>query len=157
MSRWLQAAKFASTPNDKTDLTDKTPDHDERAPSKAVDTEVLSVLSVLSGGGKTDFHPAPTQARLDPERAVAEQATTSPDNSSDHPGVRSDAELYADALKRHSRGSYGSIGVVLGWGRTRAANAETVLREAGRIRYDQTGRGVFVEDPIPSRGDGEES
>ena len=70
---------------------------------------------------------------------------------------KSDAELYADALKRHSPGSYGSIGIVLGWGRTRAANAETVLREAGRIRYDQTGRGVFVDDPIPSRWDGEKS
>jgi hypothetical protein len=70
---------------------------------------------------------------------------------------QSDAELYADTLKRHSPGSYGSIGIVLGWGMTRAANAETILREAGRIKYDHTGRGVFIDGPIPSQATGEKS
>lgn len=58
---------------------------------------------------------------------------------------KSDAELYADMLRLQGYGSYGSIGVLLGWGMTRAANAETVLRVAGRLQYDNVGRGRLVE------------
>lgn len=136
MSRWLQAAKMARPPNDKIDLNDKNPGDG-----------IKSNKSILSERDRSDFPlarpsaPAPAPA-ADPARIAAPQ---------------SDAELYADALKRHSPGSYGSIGIVLGWGMTRAANAETVLREAGRIRYDHSGRGVFVDGPIPLQATGEKS
>jgi hypothetical protein len=70
---------------------------------------------------------------------------------------KSDAELYAGALRRIQPCGYGPVAAFLGWGMTRAANAETVLREAGRIRYDHTGRGVFVDGPIPSQPTGEKS
>ena len=123
---------------------------------------LLGVLGVPVSGKSENSHPDPDACEgrsaileYDAELSCAEadrMATVGGDAT-----PKSDAELYADALKRHSPGSYGSIGVVLGWGMTRAANAETILREAGRIRYDQTGRGVFVDGPIPSQATGEKS
>jgi hypothetical protein len=137
MSRWLQAAKMARPPNDKIDLNDKNPGDG-----------IKSNKSILSERDRSDF-PLARPSAAAPAAPEADPA----------PGIspQSDAELYAVALKRHSPGSYGSIGIVLGWGMTRAANAETILREAGRIKYDHTGRGVFADGPIPSQATGEKS
>lgn len=54
-----------------------------------------------------------------------------------------DADRYADVLRHIGPCGYGPIAVFLGWGATRAANAEEVLRKAGRIIYDHTGRGTL--------------
>lgn len=54
---------------------------------------------------------------------------------------KSDAEVYADALRLIEPCGYGPVAIFLGWGAARAANAEDVLRKAGRIVYDATGRG----------------
>jgi hypothetical protein len=70
---------------------------------------------------------------------------------------RSDAELYAEALRQIQPCGYGPIAAFLGWGMTRAANAEAALREAGSIKYDRTGRGEFVGRPIPARASRENS
>ncbi len=140
MSRWLQAAKMARPPNDKIDRNDKNPGNG-----------IKSNKSILSEGGRPYFWAA--------QPASIQQVEAAQSASDPVPVIspKSDAELYSDALKRHSPGSYGSIGVVLGWGMTRAANAEAILREAGRIRYDHTGRGVLVDGPIPSQATGEKS
>lgn len=140
MSRWLQAAKMALPPNDKIDTNDKN-----------AGGGIKSNKSILSERGKPDFE-APRPPSIGPDEVAQASVDSTPDPS---PG--SDAELYADTLRRHSPGSYGSIGIVLGWGMTRAANAETVLREAGRIKYDHTGRGFLVDGPIPSQSDGKTS
>lgn len=58
MTRWLQAAKAASPPADKTDITDETQPKGEHAPKSAQPDMVMSVVSVLSGGGI----PAPPSA-----------------------------------------------------------------------------------------------
>ena len=118
-----------------------------------------NVATVATVAG-TERQSAPKTVATVANVAEAMPVSAKPAPASDPAPVvspKSDAELYADALKRHSPGSYGSIGIVLGWGMTRAANAETILREAGRIKYDHTGRGVFADGPIPSRLEGKKS
>lgn len=56
-----------------------------------------------------------------------------------------DAEAYASALREIAPCGYGAVARHLGWGATRAGQAETILRLAGRIVYDRTGRGRLVE------------
>lgn len=57
-----------------------------------------------------------------------------------------DAEAYAMALREIGPCGYGAVARRLGWGATRAGQAEAVLRLAGRIVYDRTGRGRLVEE-----------
>lgn len=57
-----------------------------------------------------------------------------------------DAEAYAMALREIAPCGYGAVARHLGWGATRAGQAETILRLAGRIVYDRTGRGRLVEE-----------
>lgn len=56
-----------------------------------------------------------------------------------------DADRYAEALRLHGPMSYGMAMRVLGWGGTRAGQAETALRAAGRITFNKLGRAVLVE------------
>ncbi|MBB2840200.1 UNVERIFIED_ORG: hypothetical protein GGE64_003967 [Rhizobium etli] len=119
MSKWLQAAKSHGTRADKTDFTDKT------LPDGARE-EVLSVVSVLSGDLPAEgIKPAPSPAR---ELIVT---------------LRSDMDLYAEALRIHGPMSYGQAMDVLGWGATRAGQAETDLRKDGRIEFNRLGRAVY--------------
>ena len=55
-----------------------------------------------------------------------------------------DAEIYADALRLHGPMSYGMAMRALGWGGTRAGQAEAALRAAGRIRFNATGRADLI-------------
>ncbi len=57
----------------------------------------------------------------------------------------SDAEMYADALRVHGPMSYGMAMEKLGWGATRAGQAESVLWNAGHIRFNALGRAVLAE------------
>lgn len=59
--------------------------------------------------------------------------------------VKSDAEIYADALRIYGPSSYGALACVLGWGAGRSSAAETVLRKAGRIAYNRIGKGTLIE------------
>ncbi|OOO32840.1 hypothetical protein EFR00_30385 [Rhizobium sophoriradicis] len=123
MSKWLQAAKSHGTRADKTDFTDKTLPEDVRE-------EVLSVVSVLSGG------PLPTvQSAGSPVRELIE-------------ALQSDMDLYAEALRTHGSMSYGQAMDVLGWGATRAGQAETDLRDAGRIAFNNLGRAVLSSNSM---------
>lgn len=130
MSRWLQAAKTASPPNDKIDLNDKN------APAG-----IKSNKSILSERGRPEFPPSRLPA------LGSSRASVSPVDVEPVAVQKSDAELYADALRTHGPTSYGAVGVILGWGMARASRAETVLRNAGRIQYDNAGRGCLVEHP----------
>lgn len=57
-----------------------------------------------------------------------------------------DTEVYARALILHGPMTYGMAMRVLGWGGTRAGQAEAALRQAGRIAFNNLGRAVLVED-----------
>lgn len=100
MTRWLQAAKQGSSAG---------AEHSEQATAKP--KPVLSVLSVLSEGGRAD--PAP--ARAD--------------------GLEPDASAYLDWLRLHGPATYGAMAAALGWGMTRAWRAEAKLRAAGLVVY----------------------
>lgn len=87
--------------------------------------------------------------RIEQDRS-ADPDHVSPDNGwTDGDPVR-DAEASALALRKIGPCGYGAVARHLRWGATRAGRAETVLRLAGRIVYDRTGRGRLVDEQIPS-------
>ncbi|MGP2491074.1 hypothetical protein ACTDI4_05535 [Mesorhizobium sp. PUT5] len=55
-----------------------------------------------------------------------------------------DPETYVEALRVHGPMTYGMAMRVLGWGGTRAGQAETALRAAGRITLNNHGRAVLT-------------
>ncbi|MBX8785496.1 hypothetical protein HBA94_17200, partial [Ochrobactrum sp. GRS2] len=57
-----------------------------------------------------------------------------------------DTETYAEALRIHGAISYGMAMRVLGWGGTRASQAEDALRLAGRIVFNRQGRAVLSDN-----------
>lgn len=84
--------------------------------------------------------------RVENDDAAVPDDERSSANSSDAPaaGTAEDAEAYVRALREIGPCGYGAIARHLGWGATRAGQAETVLRLAGRIVYDRTGRGRLI-------------
>lgn len=59
--------------------------------------------------------------------------------------AKSDAEIYADALRIYGPSSYGALACILGWGAGRSHVAEGILRKAGRIAYNNHGKGTLIE------------
>lgn len=57
-----------------------------------------------------------------------------------------DPEAYAEALRIHGAMTYGMAMQVLGWGATRAGQAEDTLRLAGRIVFNGQGRAVLSDN-----------
>lgn len=60
--------------------------------------------------------------------------------------LEGDMEAYAGVLRTHGPMSYGQAMHVLGWGGTRAGQAESDLRAAGRIAFNQLGRAYLVDE-----------
>ncbi|KAB2734780.1 hypothetical protein F9K81_17790 [Brucella anthropi] len=116
MSRWLDPIRSAPAHNDKTDLTDKT--GSQKAPSVLISAAVIPF-------------------RRQPEQLSDWKPDTKP--------TPEDAELYAEALRLHGPMSYGMAMRVLGWGGTRAGQAEDALLQAGRISFNNLGRAVLKE------------
>ena len=83
--------------------------------------------------------------RMDRDRSAELALAHAEDNSIDGDPAK-DAEAYALALQDIAPCGYGAVARHLGWGATRAGQAETILRLAGRIVYDRTGRGLLVEE-----------
>lgn len=104
MTRWLMAARQAGEAG-----TEPTkPTQPQRPP-------VLSVKSVLSGGGGPDPDAAPGD-RMD-----------------------ADARAYLDCLRHRGPLTYGAAAMALGWGVTRAWQAEAKLRAAGLVSMGPLG------------------
>lgn len=55
-----------------------------------------------------------------------------------------DAARFADVLATSGPTTYGAVAVALGWGATRAWQAEARLRASGRVRYDALGRAALT-------------
>lgn len=83
--------------------------------------------------------------RIDREGFAEPLLSPTEDTASDSDPAK-DAEAYALALLEIAPCGYGAVARHLGWGATRAGQAETILRLAGRIVYDRTGRGRLVEE-----------
>lgn len=72
------------------------------------------------------------------------------------PVARSDdADAYAQVLRLHGPATYGAMMFCLGWGCTRAWQAERALQAAGRISFDHLGQAMLIEvDPPRSLAHG---
>lgn len=55
-------------------------------------------------------------------------------------GLNYDAGAYLDYLHLHGPSTYGAFATALGWGATRAWQAEAHLRAAGLVRHDSLGK-----------------
>ena len=122
MTRWLDAARRASMPPDKTVLTDKTHAEVVSVARDGNPAGVKSVKSVLSAGGIAG--------------GVAKSLAT---------GLPTDAEAYLAFLSADGPATYGAAAVALGWGASRAWRIEAQLRVAGLVRYDCFGKACSVE------------
>ena len=58
--------------------------------------------------------------------------------------MNTDAELYAEALASGEPTSYSGVAARLAWDLGRAALAEAEVRRAGKIKYDNVGRGRLL-------------
>lgn len=152
MTKWLKAAQTALPLNDKTDKTDKTYINASIDDEIQPEIGVLSVKSVLSGGGIANSQPVktapqsvqtPTQRQQSPsEMQMLLHREWTPDTKA----KPDDSETYAEALRLHGAMSYGMAMRVLSWGGTRAGQAEDVLRLAGRIAFNERGRAVLSDN-----------
>ena len=128
MTRWLQAAQGASVA--RTEPTEPTEPARELCDGGGGTTDrgVSSVSSVLSEGGRgaPGGQPAP-----DPE---------APDG---------DARAYLRHLLDNGPATVGAVGSALGWGATRAWQAEARLRAAGLVAMGPLGRAHPVKGGRP--------
>jgi hypothetical protein len=116
MTRWLKAARQALMHADKTDLTDKTPALTATRAAKTNSKEVKSVLSEKSDGGRSG------------EKAVTIDQ------------LQRDPETYLAFLRSNGPTTYGVAAIALGWGATRAWQAEAELRSTGRTAINSDGK-----------------
>lgn len=152
MTRWLEAAKKALPLNDKTDKTDKT--YSKTCNGEEVQPEigVLSVKSVLSEGDIANSQPVNTSPRTAQKPIQQIQSSSEMQTMFRRewkPNTKAkpdDAETYVEELRKHGAMSYGMAMRVLGWGGTRASQAEDALRLAGRIVFNSQGRGVLSDN-----------
>jgi hypothetical protein len=89
-------------------------------PQRPEPQPVLSVTSVLSERGRDG--PAPLRAD----------------------GLEPDAGAYLDRLRLHGPATYGAMASALGWGGTRAWQAEARLRATGQASIDKSGKAVAI-------------
>lgn len=64
-------------------------------------------------------------------------------------GLDPDAGAYLDRLHLHGPATYGAMASTLGWGATRAWQAEARLRATGLVRMGDLGRAVLTERGQP--------
>ena len=152
MTKWLEAAKKALPPSDETDITDKSYSPACKEGEIQPQIGVSSVLSVLSGGGIANSQPVNTSPRAVQKSTQQNQPSSEMQamlrrgwtpNTKAKPD---DAETYAEVLRLHGAMSYGMAMRVLGWGGTRASQAEDALRLAGRIVFNSQGRAVLSDN-----------
>ena len=82
---------------------------------------------------------------------IAEVAAHGPQNLKSSPvarpdGAYPDAGKYLDFLHLHGPSTYGASATALGWGATRAWQAEAQLVAAGLVQHDRLGKAVIAPD-----------
>lgn len=87
-------------------------------------------------------NPRPALPRV---AVVASVACPQPQKPKADPAA--DAGHLADLLARSGPLTYGAAAVALGWGATRAWQAEAHLRAAGRVTFDALGRAALSGKP----------
>ena len=89
-----------------------------------------------------------------PAFLVASVATPPRPNSQPAPparadGLEPDAGAYLDRLQSHGPATYGAMASDMGWGATRAWQAEAKLRALGLVQMGEFGRAVPTEKAQP--------
>lgn len=103
--------------------------------------EVLSVSSVLSVGVSCEAANAADSPKTKPTKL------TEP--------AQGDPAAYLDHLRKHGPKPYGAMAFSLGWGATRAWQAEAKLRASGVITLDNRGCPVIHPGaPFPANAGG---
>jgi hypothetical protein len=59
-------------------------------------------------------------------------------------GLEPDAGAYLDRLRLHGPATYGAMASALGWGATRAWQAEARLRATGQASIDKSGKAIAI-------------
>lgn len=121
MTRWLQAARQVSGAATK-------PTEPTQPPAMPLPEAVLSVKSVLSGGVGPVF-----------------RATCPPARKLEITPSASDPETYLARLHETGPQTYGAMASELGWGATRAWQAEARLRVAGLVSLGEHGNACPVQ------------
>lgn len=102
--------------------------------------EKATVIDFLTGKPRREAAPAKSSNIVDLRPDLRRNLKLDPVARPD------DADRYAEALRLHGPASYGMMMRILGWGGTRAGQAETALREASRIAFNDNGRAYLVPD-----------
>lgn len=103
--------------------------------------EIIAFLS-------THQRPEQSTHRSEPEPQRLFRRNWKPDTKA----KPNDTETYAKALRIHGAMTYGMAMQVLGWGATRAGQAEDALRLAGRITFNSQGRAVLSDNENHQNG-----
>ena len=114
--------------------------------TQAPDPRPVSQLSQVSQpleARKPALHVASVATVATPPRPKSQPA---PPARAD--GLDPDAGAYLDRLRLHGPATYGAMASTLGWGATRAWQAEAKLRALGLVRMGAHGRAV----PKPVKG-----
>ena len=82
---------------------------------------------------------------------IAEVAAPRAQNLKSSPVIKTDgpypdAGKYLDFLRLHGPSTYGASATALGWGATRAWQAEAQLVAAGLVQHDRLGKAVIAPD-----------
>lgn len=111
--------------------------------------DAQAALAEIEAGGKLGFAPPSpatiaTTATINPALLpfvadVAVVAVTQPQKL-EITANASDPETYLAFLRSNGPATYGAMAVALGWGATRAWQAEARLRAAGMVRFDTEGK-----------------
>ena len=117
--------------------------------------DAKAALAAIEGAGARPVAPSPGAIRAiranppaaDPPRLarIARLARPEPaaPRSAPRANPQEDAAALADALRLHGPMTQGAAALALGWGATRAWQAEAQLRAAGMVRLDGWGRAVI--------------
>ena len=106
--------------------------------------DVQAALAEIEGG-----EPPPSEPRQPHVAHVAHVARPQPGKSETSGGagagqLHPDAAELADLLRLRGPTTYGAAASALGWGATRAWQAEARLRAAKMVRFDGLGRAELV-------------
>jgi hypothetical protein len=80
------------------------------------------------------------------KREVIDFLTRNPRPAPPLAGEQPDPETYLAFLRRNGPATYGGLATSLGWGATRAWQAEARLRAAGLVAIDKSGKAVALAE-----------
>lgn len=114
--------------------------------------EARKALAELVGGHLPPAAPTPattTTIATNPRPAVPRVAVVAsvaaPQAQKPNENREVDAGQLADLLARSGPLTYGAAASALGWGATRAWQAEAFLRVSGRVQFDAWGRATITD------------